>query len=168
MTETYISGMRKSVYIETTIPSYYYETRKGAKFVAWREITRRWWKAYRHFYEVVTSDAVFAELNAGNHPLQERKLALLDDLEFIEHVPVLESIIEAYVENRLVPEDALGDAYHLAIASYYEVDFLLTWNCRHLANPNKFAHMHVINTRLNLHTPILCTPEQLLTDYKEK
>jgi hypothetical protein len=67
-----------------------------------------------------------------------------------------------------VPEDAGGDAYHLAIASYYEIDFLLTWNCRHLANPNKFKHMSIINGRLNLHTPILCTPEQLMTDYQEK
>jgi predicted nucleic acid-binding protein len=159
--------MRKTVYIETSILSYYYETRSGLKFAAWREITREWWKTYRHFYQTVTSDAVFAELNEGEYPHKQQKLSLIDNLEFIEHVPILDTIVTVYVENKLVPEDAGGDAYHLAIASYYEIDFLLTWNCRHLANPNKFKHIHIINSRLNIHTPILCTPEQLMTDYQE-
>jgi predicted nucleic acid-binding protein len=160
--------MLKTVYIETSIPSYYYESRPGVKFAAWREITREWWKTYRHFYQVVTSDAVFVELTEGDHPHKQQKLSLLDEIEFIDHVPVLDDIVTAYVENKLVPEDAGGDAYHLAIASYYEIEFLLTWNCRHLANPNKFKHLRVINSRLKLHTPILCTPEQLMTDYQEK
>ena len=149
--------MRKTVYIETSILSYYFETRPGLKFAAWREITREWWKTYRHFYQAVTSDAVFVELNEGDHPYKQQKLSLIDNLEFIEHVPILDDIVSAYIGNKLVPEDAGGDAYHLAIAS----------NCRHLANPNKFKHIHVINRRLNIHTPILCTPEQLMTDYQE-
>ena len=56
-----------------------------------------------------------------------------------------------------------GDAFHLAYASYYDIDFLMTWNCNHLANPNKFHHMRVINGRLGLYTPIICTPDQLLS-----
>ena len=160
--------MQKTVYIETTIPSYYYEFRSGTKFAAWREITRQWWKTYRQFYQAVTSDAVFIELSEGNHPHKQQKLSLIEELEFVEHVPVLDNIVAVYIENKLVPEDAAGDAYHLAIASYYEIEFLLTWNCRHLANPNKFKHIHVINSGLSLHTPILCTPEQLMTDYQEQ
>jgi predicted nucleic acid-binding protein len=156
--------MLKTVYIETSIPSYYYESRPGLKFSAWREITRKWWKTYRQFYQTVTSDAVFAELNEGTYPHKQQTLSLIDNLEFLEYVPVLDDIMKAYIENKLVPEDAGGDAYHLAIASYYEINFLLTWNCNHLANPNKFNHIHVINRRLNIHTPILCTPEQLMTD----
>jgi hypothetical protein len=115
----------------------------------------------------VTSDAVFAELNAGDHPDKRRKIALLEEAEFLDHVPVINDIVEAYISNKLVPADAGGDAYHLAMASYHDIDFLLTWNCRHLANPNKFGQYHVVNQRLGLHTPILCTPEQLMTDYKE-
>ena len=159
--------MLKSVYLETSIFSYYHETRTEVKFSAWREITREWWKTYRLFYQAVTSDAVFVELNEGNHPNKEDKIALLEQVEFIDHVPIIDDIVATYIENRIAPEDAAGDAYHLAIASYYEIDFLLTWNCKHLANPNKFKHIHVINRRLQLHTPILCTPEQLMTDYQE-
>ena len=95
--------MRKTVYIETSVLSYYHESRPDIKLSAWREITREWWKTYRHFYQVVTSDAVFVELNEGEHPHKQQKLSLLEHLEFIEHVPVLEDIITIYIENKLVP-----------------------------------------------------------------
>ena len=159
--------MIKTVYIETTIPSYYYETRKDNKSVAWREITRHWWKKFKLFYQPVCSDAVRIELEEGKHPNKYRKLALLDSVEYLDYLPIIDDIVISYIENKLVPEEFGGDAYHLAIASYYDIDFLLTWNCQHLANPNKFKHMHIINTKLKLNTPIICTPEQLLTDYKE-
>jgi hypothetical protein len=110
--------MVKTVYSETSILSYYYKTHPGLKFAAWREITREWWKTYRHFYQTVTRDAVFVELNEVEHPHKQQKLSLVDNLEFIEHVPILDTIVTADVENKLVPEDAGGDAYHLAIASY--------------------------------------------------
>ena len=81
----------------------------------------------------------------------------------LAHLPIIEEIVRVYIDNKLVAEEYGGDAYHLAYASYYDVNFLLTWNCAHLANPNKFDHMSVINSKMNLRTPILCTPEQLLT-----
>jgi|GEM_PF-1731265 hypothetical protein len=67
--------MLKTVYIETSIPSYYYESRPGLKFSVWREITRKWWKTYRQFYQTVTSDAVFAELNEGTYPHKQQTLS---------------------------------------------------------------------------------------------
>lgn len=156
--------MKKSVYIETTIPSYYFETREGVKFVAWREITREWWLNFRCFYEPVCSDVVLYELEQGNHPSQAEKISLLSDIDRLEYTPVIDEIVDEYIKHNLVPKEYGGDAYHLAYASYYEISFLMTWNCNHLANPNKFHHMHVINGRLGLHTPIICTPEQLLTE----
>ena len=66
------------------------------------------------------------------------------------------------MSNHLMPKEYGGDAYHLAYASYYGVDFLLTWNCTHLANPNKFKHLAIINKSMELQCPVLCTPEQLL------
>jgi len=155
--------MKRSVYIETTIPSYYYETRKGVKFVAWREITREWWSTFRQYYKPVCSEVVLYELERGSHPSQKRKIALLQNIDRLAYTSVIDEIVEDYVQHNLVPREYGGDAYHLAYASYYGVDFLMTWNCNHLANPNKFHHMHVINGRLGLNTPIICTPEQLLT-----
>jgi len=71
------------------------------------------------------------------------------------------AVAARYVQERLAPADLFGDATHLAAACVYEVDFLLTWNIRHLANPNKLDHLTVINRRLGLLTPQIVTPEML-------
>jgi len=71
------------------------------------------------------------------------------------------AVAARYVEEQLVPRDIGGDATHLAVACAHEVDFLLTWNIRHLANPNKKEHLTRINRRLGLLTPDIVTPEML-------
>jgi hypothetical protein len=71
-------------------------------------------------------------------------------------------VVEAYVRHKLMPQNPLGDALHLALASYYKCDFLLTWNCKHLANANKFDHIGRVNTLLGLYVPKLVTPLELL------
>jgi len=86
----------------------------------------------------------------------------------MSEVPLLEiddpvtEIVEAYVHHKLMPQDPLGDALHLALASYYKCDFLLTWNCKHLANANKFDHIRRVNMLLGLYVPKLVTPIELL------
>jgi len=155
--------MKKTVYIETTIPSYYYETRKSVRALAWREATRKWWKNYRKFYNPIISEFVLFELERGHYPAKKEKFNLVKNLESLSHLAVIDDIVDEYIKNQLVPREFGGDAFHLAYASYYGVDFLLTWNCNNLANPNKFHHMNVINNRLKINTPIICTPIQLLT-----
>jgi hypothetical protein len=75
--------------------------------------------------------------------------------------------VEAYVQHKLMPSDPGGDAIHLALASYHKCDFLVTWNCRHLANANKFGHVRRLNTMLGLFVPALVTPLELLGDRHE-
>jgi hypothetical protein len=88
-------------------------------------------------------------------------------LPYIEQLPRVEidaevvAIAERYMAEHLVPAEVAGDATHLAAASVHEMDFLLTWNIRHLANPNKTDHLTVINRRLGLLTPAIVTPEML-------
>jgi hypothetical protein len=159
--------MRRKVYIETTIPSYYYETRKDVRSVAWRQITREWWGKYRRYYYALSSEMVIFELERGSHPEQHEKLALMREIERLSYLPIIDDIVEAYIGHKLMPREFAGDGYHLAYASYYGVDFLMTWNCQHLANPNKFQHLRVINGRLGLETPEICTPEQLLSKSEE-
>jgi len=90
--------------------------------------------------------------------------------KFIENLHILlindeiEEIAEIYIKNHLMPQEDIGDALHLAIASYHKCDFLLTWNCRHLANANKFRHTKRINEKLDLFTPALVTPLELLSE----
>lgn len=70
-------------------------------------------------------------------------------------------IVETYIQRHVMPGDPAGDALHLALASYHRCDFLLTWNCRHLANANKFGHIRRVNTLLGLFVPSLVTPMEL-------
>ena len=71
-------------------------------------------------------------------------------------------LVAYYVAERLMPADDLGDAFHLAFATWYRIQYLLTWNCKHLANANKYEHIHVLNTRRRLLSPTIVTPAQLL------
>ena len=153
--------MKPTVYIETSIPSFFYETREGAKFVAMKQWTQDWWKNESGNYQCVTSDAVINELETGKHPKKSEKLNLISEIELLEINHSIEEIVEVYLAHFLMPKNDIGDALHLAIASYHKVDFLLTWNCKHIANANKRAHIRRINERLNLFTPALVTPYEL-------
>ncbi len=153
-----------SVYIETTIPSYYVETRSSPKVVAWREATQQWWDNYRHHYQLVTSRFVLAELARAPKRKASGARALLKGVELLDEPPGLEEVVEYYIEHRLMPAEAGGDAVHLALAAMNSIDFLLTWNCQHLANANKVQHLAVLNGRLQLHVPVITTPLNLVPE----
>ena len=156
--------MKPTVYIETSIPSFFHETREEPEFVAMRDWTKEWWSYYKDRYLCFTSDAVIAELNQGFFPMQEEKLSLLEGIEQLEINRAIQEIVDVYIENYLMPRNHLGDALHLAIASYHKIDFLLTWNCVHLANANKRAHIRRINEKLKIFTPELVTPYEMLEE----
>ncbi|MBD2144908.1 MAG: PIN domain-containing protein [Sphaerospermopsis kisseleviana] len=154
--------MKSKIYIETSIPSFYYEIRTEPDMIARKEWTRFWWNTVRQQYEVVTSIAVLDELNKGNFPNKEEVIELLNDIPLIDIEPEIVEIVQTYIQNQVMPNDPLGDALHLAIASYHKCDFLLTWNCRHLANANKFGHIRRVNVMLGLYVPALVTPLELM------
>ena len=85
-------------------------------------------------------------------------------IPLLELVPEIEEIARVYVARRVMPRTDFGDAFHLAIASYYGMNFLLTWNCRHLANANKAQHIRAVNAELNLLVPVITTPDLLLAE----
>ena len=126
--------------------------------------TEEWWKYHRSRYECFTSAATIAELQRGSHPKRQAKLDMVSDLPRLDINEAIEEIVEVYISNTLMPSDQLGDALHLAVASYHKIDFLLTWNCVHLANANKQLHIRLINERLRLFTPELVTSLELI-DY---
>jgi len=153
--------MAKSVYIETSVPSAYVSERTDAASVHWRAVTRRWWHEQAPGYRLVTSEATIAELLAGSYPGKAQAVALLDGLPLLRTTDEALSLAEVYVRHRLMPASVAGDALHFALASLGDIDYLLTWNLRHLANPNKAEHMVVINRRLGLLPPVVCSPEAL-------
>lgn len=151
--------MRPTIYIETSVPSYYCDGR--AELV--REIarTRQWWDAERAAYECFVSQVVIDELETGDYPTKAACLALVSSLPLLEIVPEVTEIARVYVLRRLMPGPPIRDALHLALACYYRMDYLVTWNCRHLANANKIRHLEVLNQQMGLGVPLLVTPAML-------
>ena len=86
----------------------------------------------------------------------------MTQLPLIEIEQQIAKIVQTYIRYKVMPDDPAGDALHLALASYHKCDFLLTWNCNHLANANKFGHIRQMNTLLGLFVPLLVTPLELL------
>ncbi len=154
--------MAASVYIETTIPSFYHETRRSSTVAAWRALTRLWWDKYASRYSLFTSEFVRTELAQAPPKKAKSALSLLSDVPLLDEPPGLLEVAEYYVEHRLMPAEAGGDAVHLAMASLHRMDYLLTWNCRHLANANKIQHLAVLNGRLGLYVPVVTTPLTLV------
>ncbi len=129
-----------------------------------REWTRRWWQGAGARYELVTSVAVIEELTRGDFSAREDCLRLIESLPLAPIEPAVTEIVQTYVSRKVMPSDPIGDALHLAVASYHCCDFLLTWNCRHPANANKFDHIRRVNAMLGLFVPALVTPLELLGD----
>lgn len=154
--------MKPTVYIETTIPSYYYNSRPDAELKVLSKWTREWWDDRRHEYNLVTSAAVLDELGDGNHPLKKEKLALIEKLPLLPLTQEVLDVAHVYIARKAMPNDPKGDALHLAFASVYKCDMLLSWNCRHIVNYQKAGHLKQVNNALGMGVPMLLTPMELL------
>ena len=102
------------------------------------------------------------ELNGGPTERSADWLALVANLPILAIEAPIAEIVRAYINHKLMPTNPAGDALHLALASFHKCDFLVTWNCEHLANANKFGHIRRINTMLGLFVPAIVTPLELL------
>ena len=160
--EWHTAGMKPLAYVETSVFSFYHDERTSPEVVAMRGWTRQWWDLHRDRYELVTSAAVLAELDRGELSHRDRALAMAAALPVIPVDPDIPDIVQVYIRRKVMPADPLGDALHLALASVHGADYLVTWNCRHLANANKFAHIRRVNVLLGLSVPALVTPLELI------
>jgi len=154
-----------AVYIETTIPSFFYTARTDTRSLARQRWTRQWWDEIAPGFQLHSSDAVIAELQLGTiEDLRSQRIELISELDLLE---ISDDIVETatiYIDRLVMPRGGAGDALHLALASFYSLDVLLTWNCKHLANPNKFGHIAQVNHELGLSTPLLTTPLNYLSE----
>ncbi len=154
--------MIKAYYIETSIPSYYYETRTNTRIKAMQEWTKQWWDLPQQDCLIRIALPVIVELLEAPYPKNENCLKLIENIPVLEYTKEIDEIVTAYIKHKIMPNEAMGDAVHLAFASYYKCDFLVTWNSKHIANANKFDHIARINGLLGLFNPKLVTPFQLL------
>ena len=154
--------MKKSVYLDTTIFSYFVDERSILQVHIDR--TKEWWNNERNFYNLYLSDLVLFELERGKFKGQKEVLNMAKGVNFLEFVEDINQIVKVYIKNKLMPETDLGDATHLAYSSFYKIDVLLTWNCSHLANVNKKGHIKNINQSLGLFVPEITTPLELRSE----
>ena len=155
--------MSTLIYVETTIASFYCETRPEPAIQIRRQWTREWWDLPKREQRLVTSAVVFEELDQiPEMARRSEALALIRPLEQLDYSEEVAEIVQVYLRHKLMPQEVLGDADHLALASYHNCDMLVTWNCRHLANANKTEHVRRVNALLGLRTPLLVTPLELL------
>lgn len=155
--------MKESIYIETSVVSYYTSNPSRDLIVlAHQQITLEWWpKAVRRF-DVYISEVVVEEAKLGNRESAKRRLEELESFLHLELTDEVERIAQVYMKRLNIPERALRDAAHLAIASVHNIDYLITWNCTHLANGEIIKKLLKINEKLGVQTPIICTPEELM------
>jgi predicted nucleic acid-binding protein len=151
-----------TIFVETTIPSAYLEERLHPEMVARRLWTRRWWDRALMSSRLVTSPEVLLEVSRGDVSRAAARLSLMSGLEVLPVDAQVLEIAQVYVARKVMPQNPVSDAVHLAVASYYRCDFLVTWNYTHLVNANKFAHIRSVNESLGLFVPELVTPIQLL------
>ena len=154
--------MKRSVYLDSTVFNYLFDER--AEFQTFRGITQRWWDEERARHDVFVSEQTLAELGEGDYPHKKQTLALLPEIPVLPRDGVLLEVARTYVDHFVMPRQVRGDALHLAYASFYRMDVLLTWNCEHLANANKMQHIRVINARMGLMTPQIVTPIELFEE----
>jgi hypothetical protein len=154
--------MKRRVYIETSVISYL--TARPSKTIigaAHQQITLAWWEL-RSDYELLVSQSVWQECAAGDPVAAQKRLAALEGISVLAITQDMIRLAESLIEEAIIPAKAIEDALHIAVSTLHHVDFLLTWNCRHIANPVIQEKIAVHLEQLGLFLPIICTPEELL------
>lgn len=156
--------MKRSVYIETTIVSYLvgWLNRNDLQVAANQELTRRWWMSERHSFELFTSSVAVDEAGDGVAALAAERLAFLRELTLLSITPAALALRRDLVKLSDIPEKAENDALHIAVAAVHGIEYLLTWNCRHIANAVILPSVYRTCRAAGFEPPFVCTPQELM------
>jgi hypothetical protein len=152
----------ETIYIETTIVSYLVANpSRDLILTAHQELTREWWREERGLYRCVTSEEVIREASLGDPTMSRRRVESLSEMPVLRMDDAVRLLAKELVQERLLPSTVISDALHAAVASLHKVDYLLTWNCRHLANPHLQKGLRTFMAARRLVLPEICTPIDL-------
>jgi hypothetical protein len=155
--------VKRRVYLETTIASYLTARRSRDLVIrAHQEITIEWWAQHRQRFEIFISDLVLREAARGDRDAAAKRLEELAGIAVLEMSEDARELAREFVNRGLIPQKAVEDAFHVAIATAQGMEFLLTWNCRHIANAEIIERLQSVCEELGYEMPTLCTPEQLM------
>jgi len=157
-----------SVYLETTIASYLAASpSRDLVMAAHQQITHDWWRTARDRFDLYVSEAVLSEIRRGDADAAARRLELTADLPVLAFSEDVEWLIRAYDRRLGLVGSASADLPHFAYAVSYNMDYLVTWNCAHIANGQVIRRLLAVNGEIDRPTPVIVTPEELLTTYPE-
>ncbi len=155
--------MKSSVYIETSVISYLtVKPSRDLIVAAHQQITSDWWETALPHYDAFISPIVLEEISRGDANAVQSRLEKVSAFPVLEILPEVRNLADAYFSALEIPEKARADSYHLAIASWHGIDFLVSWNCTHIVNGRIKMMIEEINARQGIRTPIICTPEELM------
>jgi hypothetical protein len=156
--------VKPRVYIETTVISYLAARQTRDLIVAARqEITWEWWQEHRSGFDLYISQNVLREAGAGDADAAGRRLEIADGIPRLESKPEVLALAHKLVKNGPIPPNAEEDALHISLATVHGMDYLLTWNCRHIANATIRNSVIKIADNEGYRCPVICTPEELLS-----
>jgi hypothetical protein len=155
--------MKPRLYLETTVPSYL-TSRPSRDLIiaAHQQITRDWWEKRRGDFEIYISQFVLDEAGAGDPSAARERLKALRSLSLLDITPEVAVLTSGILASGRIPRKAATDAAHIAIAAVHGMDFLVTWNCVHIANAVIVKVLVSICREHGCECPVICTPEALL------
>jgi hypothetical protein len=155
--------MKPKLYLESTVPSYYV-ARPSRDLVraAQQKLTHDWWKTRLEDFEIFVSDTVLDEVSAGEAAMAKKRIELLQTFTLLATNDKVIELADALIHDGPLPKKAARDAAHIAVSAVHGMQFLLTWNCTHIANAQMFAKMREICQAHGLKCPVICTPGELL------
>ena len=150
-----------TVYIETSITGYLTaRSRDAVIFRARQELTRTWWNEKRSRYQLVISELVLDEAGAGDDEAATERLQLLEGIPLLDaDDPSIRMLADELLAKQLLPAKARSDAQHMAIATVHAIDYLLTWNCKHIANADVLPKVYRLIAEMGF-SPLIVTPEE--------
>ncbi len=153
----------ETVYVETTVISYLTsEPSRDVIVAGHQQVTREWWNKRRPLFTCCTSQVVWDEAAAGDDGQARQRLTALAGLRMLPASEAAEKLAAALLEEGALAPTAARDAAHLAIATVAEMDYLVTWNCRHLANAQILKKVAKVCGQEGYKMPYVCTPEELM------
>ena len=155
--------MKPKVYIETTVPSYLTgRPSRDLVIVGHQELTREWWNDRRDDFDLYISQFVLDEAGAGDIQMARKRLEVLDGIEEIKITEEALQLAEKLVISGIIPPVAATDAAHIAVAAINGMDYLLTWNCKHIANAEVMKKIYSFCKSEGYDCPLICTPIELM------
>jgi hypothetical protein len=153
----------KAVYLETSIFGYLTGRPSRDLLVSARQqITERWWHDHRRRFELFVSPVVETEAGRGDPEAAQRRLLAMAGIPQLAVNAAVERLAEQFIRDGAVPEAAAEDAIHIALAAVHRIDYLLTWNCRHIDNAEKKPAIRAVCAIVGYLCPEICTPEELM------